>query len=234
MRFRFTLRDTEHDTVSSNPFDATLDDLPDVLAIFPLPNAVLLPHQTLQLNIFEPRYVAMVEDALAAGRHIGMIQPRPTAVVGDPVPVYPVGCAGRITSFQETDDGRFLIVLTGVCRYRVLEELALERGYRRIRPDFQSFRSDLEDASAARVDLRSLEDSLKSYLEMNGLKLNAQLLRKLPGAQLVDFLTVNLPLEVEDKQALLESSSSVDRARLLRSALEIAVKSSGAPDQRLH
>ena len=91
--------------MSSNPFNPGPDDLPGVLAIFPLASAVLLPGQTLPLNIFEPRYVAMVEDALGSGRYIGMIQPRRTASETGPVPVYPVGCAGRIISFQETDDG---------------------------------------------------------------------------------------------------------------------------------
>jgi len=220
--------------MSSNPYDPDLDDLPEVLAIFPLPSAVLLPRQTISLNIFEPRYIAMVEDALASGRYIGMIQPRQRNAASDPVPVYPVGCAGRITSFQETDDGRFLIILKGVCRYRVREEIGLERGYRRIRPDWQSFVGDLDDAHDTEVSVQGLEDTLNSYLEMNGLKLNSEAVRKLPAAELVDFLTVNLPLEVEEKQALLETSGSAERARLLGASLKIAVKAATAPNQRLH
>lgn len=220
--------------MSSSSFDPGPDDLPHVLAIFPLPSAVLLPRQTLSLNIFEPRYVAMVEDALGRGRYIGMIQPRSAATADEPIPVYPVGCAGRITSFQETDDGRFLIVLKGVCRYRVLEEIGLERGYRRIRPDWKSFGGDLEHPPASSISLQGLEDSLNRYLEMNGMKLNSEVVRKLPAAELVDFLTVNLPLAVEEKQALLETFSVAERARLLQSSIEIAVKATAGPDQRLH
>ena len=210
------------------------DDLPDVLAIFPLPGAVLLPRQTLSLNIFEPRYVAMVEDALGTGRYIGMIQPRPMDAAHEPVAVFPVGCAGRITSFQETDDGRYLIVLTGVCRYRVGGEIVPERGYRRVRPNWQPFLADLAETPHSTLDVEGLEDSLEGYLEMNGLKLNLEVVRRLPAARLVDFLTVNLPLAVEDKQALLESAGAAERARLLRSTLAIAVKTTGTPNRRLH
>lgn len=208
-------------------------ELPEVLAIFPLANAVLLPRQILPLNIFEPRYLAMVEDALCAGRHIGMIQPTSKAA-SEPVPVYPVGCAGRITSFQETQDGRFLIQLTGVCRFEIAEELALHKGYRRVCPDWQRYRADLEEGSGAAVSVDELEESLRSYLEMNGLRLDWETLHKLPASHVVDFLAINLPLDVEEKQALVETPSAAERAQMLRSTLEIAVKGAGAPDQRLH
>ncbi len=218
-------------TISSDP---TETNLPDSLAIFPLPSAVLLPRQILPLNIFEPRYLCMVEDALRTGRHIGMIQPMPAGGASDPVPVYQIGCAGRITSFQETEDGRFLIQLTGICRFRVAEEFHSEKGYRRIRPDWQPFLGDLEDTPEAAVSFEELENSLRDYLEINGLKINWEMLRKLPPAHLVDFLTVNLPLEVEEKQALVELPSAVERAEVLRSTLEIAAKTTGVSNQRLH
>lgn len=218
-------------TISS---DSTATTLPDRLAIFPLPSAVLLPRQILPLNIFEPRYLCMVEDALRTGRHIGMIQPMPAGAASDPIPVYRIGCAGRITSFQETEDGRFLIQLTGICRFRVAEEFHCEKGYRRIRPDWQPYLGDLEDTPEAAVSLEELENSLRDYLEINGLKINWEMLRKLPPAHLVDFLTVNLPLEVEEKQALVELPSAVERAEVLRSTLEIAAKTTGASNQRLH
>src|SRR5246127_1185702 len=109
--------------------------LPITLPIFPLPGVLLLPHGRLPLRIFEPRYLAMTRDALAGDRLIGMVQPsdpnQPAA--GNP-PVYPTGCAGRITSFSESDDGRFLITLTGLCRFRIREELPLLKGYRRVVP----------------------------------------------------------------------------------------------------
>ena len=217
-----------------NSSDSGRADLPNVLAIFPLASAVLLPRQVLPLNIFEPRYLSMVEDALRSGRHIGMIQPVSTDSASDPVPVYPIGCAGRITSFQETQDGRFLIQLTGVCRFQVAEELASEKGYRRVRPDWQPYRADLEEGSDAAVSVKSLEGSLRTYLEMNGLKVDWDMLHKLPPAHLVDFLAVNLPLDVEEKQALVETPSAAERAEVLQSTLEIAVKATSAPNQKLH
>src|ERR1700756_4926005 len=106
-------------------------ELPSVLPIFPLAGVLLLPRGRLPLNIFEPRYLAMTRDALAGERMIGMVQPTDPRVVGENPPVYPTGCAGRITSFSETDDGRFLITLTGVSRFRIREELPLLEGYRR-------------------------------------------------------------------------------------------------------
>src|ERR1700758_4315586 len=117
--------------------------LPSILPIFPLTGALLLPRGRLPLNIFEPRYLAMTRDALAGERLIGMVQPSDPRVAGDNPPVYPTGCAGRITSFSETDDGRFLITLTGVSRFRIREELPLLRGYRRGGPEWREFTRDL-------------------------------------------------------------------------------------------
>ena len=214
--------------------DSSQVELPDVLAIFPLPSAVLLPRQILPLNIFEPRYLSMVEDALKSGRFIGMIQPMSSQAGADPIPVYRIGCAGKITSFQETEDGRFLIQLKGICRFRVAEEIYAEKGYRRVRPDWQPYLADLDDAPESPVGLAELENSLRGYLEFNGLKINWEMLRKLPPTHLVDFLTVNLPLEVEEKQALVELPSAAERAQVLRSTLEFAVSPTGAPNQKLH
>src|SRR5690348_16064163 len=118
--------------------------LPAILPIFPLTGVLLLPRGRLPLNIFEPRYLAMTRDALAGERLIGMVQPSdPGVPLGGNPPVYPTGCAGRITSFAETEDGRFLITLTGTCRFRIREELALLEGYRRIVPDWDEFAGDL-------------------------------------------------------------------------------------------
>lgn len=224
----------QENTVTTTSSESGQTELPGILAIFPLPSAVLLPRQILPLNIFEPRYLSMVEDALRSGRHIGMIQPMLTGAASDPVPVYRIGCAGKITSFQETEDGRFLIQLTGVCRFRVAEEIFSEKRYRQVRPDWQPYLADLEDSPGSPMSLEELEKSLRGYLEVNGLKINWEMLRKLPPAHLVDFLTVNLPLEVEEKQALVELPSAAERAQVLRSTLEIAVNTTGAPNQRLH
>src|SRR5262245_11557775 len=117
--------------------------LPTILPIFPLTGVLLLPRGRLPLNIFEPRYLAMTRDALAGERLIGMVQPSdPTSSDSNP-PLYPTGCAGRITSFSETDDGRFLIALTGTCRFRIRDELPLFEGYRRVVPEWHEFVRDL-------------------------------------------------------------------------------------------
>ena len=118
--------------------------LPAILPIFPLTGVLLLPRGRLPLNIFEPRYLAMTRDALAADRLIGMVQPNDPTVSDANPPVYPIGCAGRITSFTETDDGRFLITLTGTSRFRIRDELSLLEGYRRIVPEWADFARDLE------------------------------------------------------------------------------------------
>src|ERR1700730_7005567 len=116
--------------------------LPLILPIFPLTGVLLLPRGRLPLNIFEPRYLAMTRDALAGERVIGMVQPSDPRVGGDNPPVYPTGCAGRITSFSETEDGRFLIALTGISRFRIREELPLLEGYRRVVPGGSAFAGD--------------------------------------------------------------------------------------------
>src|SRR5215831_19804221 len=116
--------------------------LPSVLPIFPLTGVLLLPRGRLPLNIFEPRYLAMTRDALAGERLIGMVQPSDPAASGANPPVYPTGCAGRITSFSETEDGRFLITLTGTSRFRIRDELELFEGYRRVVPEWREFALD--------------------------------------------------------------------------------------------
>src|SRR6516162_7407943 len=136
--------------------------LPSILPIFPLAGVLLLPRGRLPLNIFEPRYLAMTRDALAGERLIGMIQPSDPRVVGDNPPVYPTGCAGRITSFSEADDGRFLIALTGISRFRIREELPLLEGYRRVVPEWLEFARDLAGDDEASFDRDRLLRSLRA------------------------------------------------------------------------
>src|SRR6516165_8457777 len=145
-------------------------ELPSVLPIFPLAGVLLLARGRLPLNIFEPRYLAMTRDALGGERLIGMVQPTDPRVVGDNPPVYPTGCAGRITSFSETDDGRFLIGLTGVSRFRIREELPLLRGYRRVVPDWREFTRDLESEEQSGFD----RDRLLRDLDSDGLSVRAE------------------------------------------------------------
>src|SRR5215469_1964214 len=135
--------------------------LPSILPIFPLTGVLLLPRGRLPLNIFEPRYLAMTRDALAGERLIGMVQPSDLAAAGNNPPVYLTGCAGRITSFTETDDGRFLITLTGISRFRIHEELPLVEGYRRVVPDWEPFARDLGNEEERGFDRERLMRGLK-------------------------------------------------------------------------
>lgn len=203
--------------------------LPDVLPIFPLPGALLLPGGQLPLNIFEPRYLNMTLDALAAGRVIGMIQPSP--VMGetprDPdlreaPDIYPVGCMGRIVSFSETGDGRLLITLLGQTRFRVAAELPGQGGYRRVRPAFDEFTGDLETDPAAAFDRPRMLKAAQRFFEARGMKADWTAIEDAPDGLLVTSLAMVCPFDLREKQALLESADAAARAELLTDLLEIS------------
>ncbi len=211
--------------MSDNPFDPrTPGELPEILAIFPLPGATLLPGTQLPLNIFEPRYLNMVLDALGSGRMIGMVQPDPRRAGGEPVATYPVGCAGRIVAFNETGDGRILISLQGVCRFRLGEELPLQRGYRRVRPAWAPFAADLQACEDVSLDRDAFRAALTGYLDAHGIRVDWDALEKMADARMVDFLSMHLPLAPEEKQLLLEAPDAVRRARDLMAVTEMAAR----------
>lgn len=214
-----------------NRFTPTFASLPAAIPIFPLPRAILLPHAQLPLNIFEPRYLNMTLDALGSDRMIGMIQPDPS---GDAADVYEVGCAGRITAFNETDDGRLLIVLTGVCRFRVAEELASTRGYRRVRPDWRKFPRDLEEHEVTGIDLPELIQTVRRYLELQELEADLQSLARLPGELLINHLAMNLPFDPEEKQVLVEAMTPSERGRTLMTLCDITSLNQGATNKAWH
>jgi Lon protease-like protein len=221
--------------MSDDPFDPRgVDDLPGELAIFPLAGATLLPGTQLPLNIFEPRYLNMVLDALGGARLIGMIQPDPRHGDGEPVTTYRVGCAGRIIAFSETGDGRLLVTLKGVCRFRPGEELPLSRGYRRVRADFAAFASDLDARPDFSLDRQAFRESLAPYLEAGGLRVDWEGLEKLSDEGLVDFLSTQLPLSPEDKQLLVEASDVESRAQALLAVAGMAVSASQAAPATRH
>lgn len=210
-------------STTSNPFHPTVADLPAVLPIFPLPGAMLLPHQQLPLNIFEPRYLDMIFAALRADRNIGMIQPEPDTSANTPTGLSTVGCAGRITSFSETDDGRLLLNLTGVSRFEVLEELAQEDEFRRVRPSWARFSRDLSEPQEPDIELSSFERTLKAYFMSRGLEVKWSALESLPRAQMVDFLSMHMPFSPSEKQALLECGDHARRAALLVAFAEVGL-----------
>ncbi|NDG47988.1 MAG: peptidase S16 [Rhodospirillales bacterium] len=201
------------------------DDLPETIPVFPLAGALLLPHGRLPLNIFEPRYLAMVEDALAAGRVLGMMQgdaSRPRGEHG--TAIYSVGCLGRITSFSETEDGRFLIALSGIMRFRVLEEEEMRRGYRRMRVDYNPYHDDLDalpaNESMPREDFLAV---LQPYFQHQGMDVNWEAIEKTPEAMLVTTLSMLCPFAVAEKQALLEAPLPADRTKMMLALMQMAM-----------
>ncbi|MGC2854971.1 LON peptidase substrate-binding domain-containing protein [Novispirillum sp. DQ9] len=216
-------------------FHPRFDDLPPVLPIFPLGGALLLPGGKLPLNIFEPRYVAMIQDCLGLGRMIGMIQPREAEIPppGAGPALYDVGCAGRVTSFSETDDGRFLITLTGVLRFAIKSERPGRSGYRLIEPDWAPFRRDLDGPGALLIDRPRLLDSVSAYLSSRDLPLNRRLLEEIPEPDLVVSLAMICPFEVEEKQALLEAPDLQARYDMLIALLDMARFPDSGPSGRL-
>lgn len=217
-----------------NPFHPDLQELPRALPIFPLPGVILLPRAQLPLNVFEPRYLNMTLDALGNGRMIGMIQPDPSRFGPDDEAVYGTGCAGRITAFTETDDGRLLIVLTGVCRFEIGEELPLQRGYRRVVPRWERYQQDLDEAEPPRVAAGELLEAATRYLEAKGLTANLDDLSSLSPEDVVNALGMNLPFEPEEKQALLEAPTPAERAQAFLALAEMTASARGEPGETIH
>jgi len=206
------------------PFHLRLEDLPQILPVFPLPDVLLLPDGRLPLNIFEPRYLAMVQDALGWGRLIGMIQPNGTeTAAGTEPPLYETGCAGRISSFSETDDGRILLTLTGVCRFKILREVESVRGYRRVAADWSHFRTDLDPIQEPEIDRARLLGVLKAYLKLRNIELNWNALESAGNLALTVSLPMALPFEPREKQAMLETATPAQRGETLLALLEMAV-----------
>ena len=209
--------------MSPNPFDPTFDQLPEIVPIFPLTGVLLLPRGKLPLNVFEPRYLAMTEDALSGNRMIGIIQPSDPLSRASVPPVYPIGCAGRSTSFSETDDGRYLITLTGVCRFETVRELPIVRGYRRVDVSWERFAADLEESGPALFDRARLVEGLKTYFKIQGISANWDAIDSTPDERLVTSLAMICPFEPSEKQALLECGSLSERASMMVAIIEMSV-----------
>ncbi|MDE1905193.1 MAG: LON peptidase substrate-binding domain-containing protein [Rhodospirillales bacterium] len=200
-----------------------LEDLPDEFPVFPLSGALLLPRGRLPLNIFEPRYLAMVEDALGQGRYFGMVQPDKRLPRGENGPgLYRTGCLGRISAFEETDDGRYLITLTGVLRFTIAEEVEMRRGYRCVHAGLSGFAADLHaDDEVLPFSRQILLDALGRYFAAAGVEANWEAIAEMNDAALVVSLCMACPFEPEEKQALLEAKDPLLRAAALRALLEI-------------
>jgi hypothetical protein len=199
----------------------TVADLPQVIPVFPLDGAVLLPGSVLPLQIFEPRYLNMVDDAMAGDRMIGMVQTGRSLDRERPR-LARVGCAGRITRYSETGDGKYLIALTGVCRFETGEELAIPTPYRQIRAAYDTFEEDLaEEDDAVEFDRAPLMATLRRYLDNKGLGIEWEAVTSAPGPALVNSLCMALPFDTAEKQALLEAPGLEERRLALAALLEI-------------
>ncbi len=203
-------------------FPRKLEAKPHALPLFPLSGALLLPGGQLPLNIFEPRYLAMIDDAFAGSRLIGMIQPAEETLEEKPK-LYSAGCAGRITSFAETGDGRYLVNLTGTRRFVVAEELATDTPYRLARPDWTAFACDGgEDKSVAEVDRDELLEALRHYLDTENLDVEWEKAAAAPTEALVVSLAMGCPFPPNEKQALLEAKTIAEQAKCLAALMALA------------
>jgi Lon protease-like protein len=201
----------------------TPDDLPAVLPIFPIKGVLLLPGGRLPLNIFEPRYLAMVEDALKGDRLIGMIQPQSPCRDGAEPKVFPVGCAGRIVSFAEQEDGRYEIMLSGISRFKVAGEVDGARGYRRVAADWTPYHDDWQETAATPLDRARLTKLLHSYFALNKLSADWEAIEKTANRHLITCLAMICPFDAREKQALLEAPDPMARATLMMGLMEMAI-----------
>lgn len=222
----------------SKTFRMDYGALPSHLPLFPLPNCAVMPGSQLPLNVFEPRYVNLVLDALGSDRMIGMVQSMPEgASTGESAAVFLTGTAGRISSFAETGDGRLLIALTGVCRFDILEESLTARGYRRALVDWGRFAVDYQEQQEPDQAERSMFfHLLRTFFEQKSLDGDWSLMERMPLPTLVNLLISQLPFEAAERQSLVNAISLDERMQLLRGhlAFDIASGGSAGRSQRAH
>ncbi len=195
-------------------------ELPKKIPIFPLSNFIIFPRTTVPLNIFEPRYIQMIDDSMKSNRYIGMIQPKKTGDLKKP-DLYEIGCVGKITSFNETEDGRYLIVLNGLCRYKIINEVSSNKLYRECEVDFKNFSNDLgkQKEQLKFSDLKKVFQDLKKLFELQGYKINWKDLENQSVEQTINTLSMASPFTLEEKQILLETQNLTERKNRLEEIL---------------
>ena len=207
------------------------DDLPQTLSVFPLRGAILLPRASLMVNVFEPRYLALLDDALATDRLIGIVQPTDAAADGESppgkdFPLRQVGCVGRITSFTEGDDGHYMITLVGVARFALEQEVKTDEPFRRLSVGFGNYSADFHSGEGEEdVDRPRLLATLRSYLEANNLSADWDGINRASNERLVNTLSILSPYGPEEKQALLEAPNLKERAEALVALAEMELAS---------
>ena len=184
------------------------EDLPNILPVFPLSNFIIFPRTTVPLNIFEPRYIEMVDQSMKTNRLIGMIQPKKSGELKKP-DLYKVGCAGKITSFNETDDGRYLIILNGICRFKITDEINSDNLYRECEVKYDDYIRDLNEKSEEIkfADLNLIFQNLKGLFKKQGYEINWKEIEKQSLDQTINTLSMASPFSLEEKRALLEAEN---------------------------
>ncbi|MEM8878278.1 MAG: LON peptidase substrate-binding domain-containing protein [Pseudomonadota bacterium] len=214
------------------------EELPELVPVFPLSEALLLPRADMPLNLFEPRYLAMLEAAMKSHRLIGMVQPRPDdgpeqdneGEAADIPELSEIGCVGRVTAMQETGDGRYIITLTGVARFRVIEELPTTTPFRQCRVDYSEFEADFQpEEGDAGVDRERLLETLNAFLSANGLDADWDDINRAPTEALVNLLAMMSPYGAREKQALLEAQTVADRSEMLIAITEMSLMQDDDP-----
>ena len=195
---------------------------PNKIPVFPLSNFIIFPNTTVPLNIFEPRYIQMVDDCMRGDRLIGMVQPKKTGDLKKPN-LYEVGCVGKITSFNETEDGRYLIILNGICRYKIVNELTNDKLYRECKINFDNYINDLKENNKEEIkfaDLKLIFNNLKNLFKKQGYLINWKDLEKQTLYQTINTLSMVSPFSLEEKQILLETNTLVERTKKLEEILK--------------
>jgi Lon protease-like protein len=209
--------------ITATPFLTRREDLPEILPLFPLSGVLLLPGGKLPLNIFEPRYLAMVEAAMGQKRLIGMVQPTGHVDADGRPQIFQVGCAGRIHSFNETEDGRFLIGLAGVCRFRIKAETEMQQGFRRAHVTWSEYLADLDAPPPLLIDRSGLMEHMRCYFKLQGVAGDWPMIEKTDDCKLITSLAMICPFLPSEKQALLEAKTTEERCRLLTALMDMAV-----------
>jgi len=209
--------------------------LPEVIPLFPLSGVILLPRSHLPLNIFEPRYLTMVRDALQSDSVIGMIQPKEPATPANEPPLFQVGCLGRIVQHEDTPDGRILLALEGLARFKITEELARITPYRKAQVSYDAFEHDGAEASLGQPDQRkTLIETMKKYLDLRGLQADWDALSLAPDERLINAMAMICPFEPGEKQALIEAAELDQRADLMITLMNFALQAGTGPGGQPH
>ena len=203
-------------------------EFPNKIPVFPLSNFIIFPNTTVPLNIFEPRYLQMIDDCMKGNRLIGIVQPKKTGDLKKPN-LYDVGCVGKITSFNETDDGRYLIVINGICRYKIIEELINDKLYRECKINFDNYINDLKEDIKEEIkfaDFKLIFKDLKNLFKKQGYLINWKDLEKQTLYQTINTLSMVSPFSLEEKQILLETNTLVERKKKLEEILKTYISGS--------